>query len=343
MKLLATGGYFDRTGECFVDRVDLQTGSAERLVSFVPPEPHRVETKGFTGADFLPDGSLSVCSFDSVWRFDGPGRAPTGQLHQPDFNDLHAVHVDAELGHVHVCNSGLDAVETFDLDGRFLGRMAMTPAWFEAARLRGLAVSRDDFPSVLRAGWSPVRRPDTSSVGGEYYHGPGAELPFHRRKVRDYAHPNHVVRVGAHLFVTLLASSEVRCARTLRSFARFPSPPHDGRWMDGALWVTTVDGRVFRFSPGSEEPPTQVLDTAAAGRFGWCRGLSVSSTTIAVGLSEIRSRPRYPWRDAPFEDTETSILWFDRDRGQLIGRVELTDRARHSKIFALLPPRGAWA
>lgn len=342
MRLLVTGGYFDQSGECFVDRVDPVLGTRERVLSFVPPEAHRLETKGFTGAAWFADGSIIVCSFDSVWRFEAPGTSPAGQLHQPDFNDLHAVHVDPESRRIHVCNTGLDAVEVFDLDGVFVGRYAMTPAWFEAARQEGAAISRDDLPSIFRTGWKASERPPLTEAAGGYY-GPANKAPFHRRKARDYKHPNHVMDVGGRLLVTLLATREIRCLRTLRTVAQLDAPPHDGVWSDGELWVTTVDGRVHRVTLDTGKPAMAVFDTAATGRVGWCRGLAVGPDWVAVGLTEVRSEPRYRWRDVPFERTETSVLWLERASGRLLARVDLTDRARHSKVFALLEPRGAWA
>lgn len=130
MRLLVAGGYFDASGECFIDRLDLERGTRERLLSFIPPDPHRLPGKGFTGAAWLDDDTILVCSFDAVWRIVPSTRHCTGRLHQADFNDLHGVTVDHAAAQVHVCNTGLDAVETFDLSGRFLGRTAMTPAWF---------------------------------------------------------------------------------------------------------------------------------------------------------------------------------------------------------------------
>ncbi len=333
MKLLVTGGYFDATGEGFVDRLDPMTGRRERVVSFVPPERHFVPGKGFTGADWLPDGSLLVCSFDSVWRFDLSRGGCSGQLHQADFNDLHGVCVAEDR--IHVCNTGLDAVETFDLAGQFVGRVGLTPGWFEAERLRGMAVAREDLGRVLGAGWHTSAPPALVEPGGEYYSTPGQ--PFHRRKVRDYAHPNDVTVVNGGLAVTLLATCEVRCLRTFRPLARLPSHPHDGLLVDDRLWVTTIDGRVWSIDVRAREAePVLVLDTAAAGHVGWCRGLAVGPDWVAVGLTEIRSAPRYPWRDGSYARTETSVLWLDRGSGQLLARMELTDPRRHSKVFALL-------
>lgn len=336
LELLVTGGYFDSSGECFVDRVSPGSTPA-RVVSFVPPPPHSVETKGFTGAAWCDQGTLLACSFDAVWRIDVGSGAVTGRLHQPDFNDLHGVSVDREDGTIFVANTGLDAVEVFEPGGSFAGRHAMTPAWFEAERQSGLAVAREDLPSVLRAGWGPSPLPPRVVASGGYY-GRGDAEPFHRRKVRDYAHPNHVVRAGCHLIATLLSRSELRCVRTWRRIAAVDGHPHDGVLAGGRLWFTTIDGRVFHVDPAGGSPEL-VIDTGLSGYHGWCRGLAVGGGLIAVGLTAMRSVSRYAWRDVPPERTETSVLWFDLATRGLVGRVDLSDRARHSKIFSLLPAR----
>ena len=340
MRLLATGGYFDASGECFIDRLDLERGTRERLLSFIPPEPHRLPGKGFTGAAWLDDDTILVCSFDAVWRIVPSTRCCTGRLHQADFNDLHGVTVDHATAQVHVCNTGLDAVETFDLTGRFLGRTAMTPAWFEAVRQQGAAVPRNAFESVLRAGWEPAPAPRLTSPAGPYYHQTDDE-PFHRRKVRDYAHPNHVVVWGGHLVATLLASRELRCMHSHRVVARLEAPPHDGVPVGDDLWLTTVDGRVWRVVLGGEA--SLVLDTSMTGYLGWCRGLAVHGDTVAVGLTAIRRPPQYAWRSDAYERTETAVLWIERTTGLLRGHVRYDDVDRHTKVFALLPARGAWS
>lgn len=340
MRLLATGGYFDASGECFIDRLDLEHGTRERVLAFLPPEPHRLPGKGFTGATWLDDDTILVCSFDAVWRVVPSLRRCTGRLHQADFNDLHGVAVDHATAQIHVCNTGLDAVETFDLTGRFLGRTAMSPAWFEAVRQRGAAVPRNEFERVLRAGWEPAPLPELTPPTGDYYHQTDDE-PFHRRRVRDYAHPNHVIAWGRHLVATLLASRELRCMRSHRVLARFEAPPHDGVLVGDELWLTTVDGRIWRVAQGGD--PSLVLDTSLTGHLGWCRGLAIQGDTIAVGLTAIRSQPQYAWRSDPYDRTETAVLWLDRATGRLRARVRYDDPSRHTKVFALLPARGAWA
>ncbi len=342
MELLVTGGYFDRSGECFIDRIDPVRGTHERVLSFVPPQAHRVETKGFTGASWLAEDILLVCSFDSVWRFDLSTRRCTGQLHQPDFNDLHSVHVDTPERRIYVCNTGLDSIETFDLEGTFVGRISLTPAWFEAARQAGASVASGDYPHVLTAGWQPHAPPSLGAAGGDYYTS-RTDTPFHRRKARDYLHLNHVVRIGEHLLVTSLATRALSCVRSFRSFAILEAHPHDGIWQDGSLWVTTTDGRVWRVKLDTPPVIEVVVDTRSTGHAGWCRGLAVGPDWVAVGLTEIRSAPKYPWRDIPFNTTETSVLWLERATGRLLARVQLGDRDRHAKIFTFLQSPGSGA
>ncbi len=339
MRLLVTGGYFDESGECFIERVDLARGTRERLLTFVPPAAHRLAQKGFTGAAWQDDDTLLVCSFDAVWRIQPSTGRCTGRLHQPDFNDLHGVLVEPSKGLIHVCNTGLDAIETFDLDARFLGRMALSPAWFEARRLAGEAVERSELARVLKAGWNEVNAPSFASPSGDYYTKPSGE-PFHRKKVRDYAHPNHLVRWNGRLIATLLSPRELRCVQGYKAVAKLASPPHDGVVVGDWLWVTTVDGRIWSVEPSGQ---THLLtDVSATGHSGWCRGLFVCNEGIAVGLTAIQRRPQYAWRDFPYEQTETSVLWLERETGRLMGRV-LFDGERFPKVFALLPCKGAWA
>lgn len=339
MKLLVTGGYFDDSGECFIERVDLARGSRERLLTFIPPAPHGLAQKGFTGAAWQDDDTLLVCSFDTVWRIQPSTGRCTGRLHQPDFNDLHGVLVEPSSGLIHVCNTGLDAIETFDLDAKFLGRMALSPAWFEARRLAGDAVERSDFARVLEAGWDATPAPPLVSPSGDYYKNHVCE-PFHRRKVRDYAHPNHLVRWRDKLVATLLSSRELRCIHGYKALAQLDAPPHDGAVVGDSLWVTTIDGRLWSVQPSGHAELR--MDVTRTGFSGWCRGLFIQDEGIAVGLTAIQRKPQYAWRDIPYDQTETSVLLLERETGRLLGRV-LFDEARFAKVFALLPCKGAWA
>ena len=205
MRVWITGGYFDQSGECFVDEIDLSLGTRTRLLGFVPPPEFCVPTKGFTGARWLDANTLLIASFCAVWRFDVRTWSPTGTLHQRDFNDLHDVHVDHAHDRLYVCNTGLDAIEVFDLDGRFRGRSSLSPAWFDERRQNGQAIERSRFADLMDVGWT--RRPprELAPAAGDYYSEAADRSEFHRRVVRDYTHPNHVSIIGGRLAVTLLS------------------------------------------------------------------------------------------------------------------------------------------
>jgi hypothetical protein len=150
-----------------------------------------------------------------------------------------------------------------------------------------------------------------------------------------------VVVWAGRLVATLLARRELRCMYSHRVLARLEAPPHDGVRVGDDLWLTTVDGRVWRVAPGGEA--SLIVDTSITGRLGWCRGLAVRGDTIAVGLTAIRSQPQYAWRSDPYDGTETAVLWLERATGRLRSQVRYEEPDRHAKVFALLPARGAWA
>ncbi|MDP3151448.1 MAG: hypothetical protein Q8N23_02180 [Archangium sp.] len=336
MRVWVTGGFFDQSGECFVEEVDLATGTRERLVTLIPPAEFLVPTKGFTGARWLDPRTLLVASFSAVWRFDVPTWACTGILHQPDFNDLHDVHVAHDEGRLFVCNTGLDGIESFDLNGRFLGRHSLSPTWFDARRQDGWAVERHQFANLLASGWSRSAAPEFVRAKGENYGGDGPRPEFHRRLVRDYAHPNHVSIINGRLAVTLLAAKEVRCLRTFETIARFEGHPHDAESFDGLVWTTTTDGFIQGWDPrGPVWKLAERYDSAATGHLGWCRGILASEEGVAVALTQMHGRPQYAWREESVEATETSVLWLERGSGRLLGRVAFGGE-RHAKLFAIM-------
>lgn len=342
MKVLVTGGYFDESCEGFLDEVNLTDGRTRRILSHTPEASLRVPTKGFTGSVRLDATTLLACSFNAVHRIDLTRGEETGRLTQPDFNDLHGVGFDAQTGQIHVCNTGLDAIEVFDPAGRFLGRHATSPAWFERERLEGRAVERQRFPELLATGWEHAT-PSIPRVmpTGAYYqprHPCPQATPFRQSIVRDYLHPNHVVVVEGWLAVTLLASREVRCLRTHQCLVRTAGHPHDGQVDGDRFWTTTTNGIVTAWDRRTTPPwsAAEQYDVFATGITGWCRGLLVRDDCIVVGLTEMRSPPQYPWSDRPLTQTSTSLVALERGSGRLLHHVRMPQPERHPKVFSIL-------
>ncbi|MCB9542280.1 MAG: hypothetical protein H6703_07525 [Myxococcales bacterium] len=324
-----TLGFFDGC-EGRIVALDARDGSAREVLCHRPPPALQVEGKGFTGA-CRADGWLFVCGAAAVYRFDA-GLTPRGALTSPDFNDLHGVTVAGER--VFIVNTGLDAIDVFDRDGTFMGSHVFDMAWITARRRAGACPSHEAHDALLRRGWSGAGADDftPAPLAGGYY-GDGAGLPFARRRQRDHVHPNHVDWHDGRLYVTSLARRAVVELGAWRAVATVDAPPHDGRFVDGALWLTRVDGRVERRTDAGIER----FDVAAAsGLYGWCRGLWVAGDRVWVGFTAIHHPPRYHWDRVAPAATRTGVVCFDWRRGEVVARFDLSVAGRHPKVFALV-------
>lgn len=342
MRVLATLGYFDASGEGVLMEVDLARETARSVARGMPPEPLRVPGKGWTGMAWtgtVGQADLVVCGFNALYRLAPPDFRLTGVLHQPCMNDLHHVACDGER--LLVANTGLDSVEVYSLGGAYLGGYRTQPDWLAATRLGGHTPARADWGALLAPGWSgttPDPRFETPS--GAYYTEPAGTAPFHRRVVRDFVHPNHVAVVGSQVLVTRLQDrAVVDVAALCPVVTDTPGHPHDGELDGDVFWITCVDGLIVGYAvEGGRVTGREVrrLDVAAlTGRRGWCRGLRATPEYLVVGLTELRHPPRYEWRGGALAGTETAVLCLDKRSGRLVARVDLGDRVRHSKLFDL--------
>jgi hypothetical protein len=342
VKALATGGYFDQGGDGVVWRIDLATERADVVLRWTPPEHLRVPTKGFAGGSLGADGTVYAACHAAVVRVDPFRATVTGVLHQPCMNDLH--HVAALDDRLYVSNTGLGAVDVLGLDGTFLGSHALLPAWANARRIGG-----EDFPleaPPIRPGWTgspPAPWPATGEDDG-YHANDRRSAPFHRLKVPDHLHVNHVAKVGDRLLATCFADGTLRDLRTFEVVARIPDAYlHDGMVHGDALWLTAINGTLIELDKCTFVERRR-LSVFATGHFGWCRGLAVTGEHLLVGLTEVRRGrlPRHRWADRDPEGSETSVILLDRADGRLLARVAVTDPERHSKLYSVLPfPAGA--
>lgn len=343
MKVLVTLGYFDAVGDGVIAEVDLAAGSWRALLRHLPPEPLRVAAKGFTGACWCgPPGQspLLVCGHAAVFHVSADLKRVERTWHQPCMNDLH--HVAVQEGQVYVVNTGLEAVDVFTLDGRFLGSHALHPGWVSAARLRGEPFARAGLAAARVAVWPMAPAPDAGAEGPGAYYDAAPDTPFSQRKVRDLLHLNHISFVGRQALVTCMLERSVHdLTRMTPIIEDLPSAPHDGVLDGDMFWLTCSNGVLCGYAVEQGQVtgrPARQLDLfQTTGRSGWCRGLLVTPEHFIVGLSEIRRMPRVRWCERPFADTETSILCVERQTGALVARVDLSDPQRQSKVFSILP------
>lgn len=345
MKVLVTMGFFDDSGECRLVEVDLERGTSETRLSFIPAEPLRQAQKGFTGAAWSGTAGAStlfVCGSHAVFHVNPQGFDVVDVWHQPCMNDLH--HVAVTPDRVYVVNTGLEAIDVFSRDGLFLGSHALHPGWISAQRQAGLSPPSQDWPLLRDVHWPPpIDQVHHDEPGGEYYTSLASarQLPFSRRKLRDYVHPNHVAVLESQILVTRFLDRAVDDVLGFRRVIQdLPGLPHDGAVYDDQFFLTCVNGWILGFAMEQGRVTSREItrvDVFALGHTGWCRGLFVTADHFAVGLTEIRRMPQHRWADRPMEGTETSLLLIHRATGKLERRVPLHHEKRHTKIFSVLP------
>lgn len=337
VKALVTGGYLDQGGDGVVWLVDLAAGRAEIFLRWTPPAHLHVPTKGFAGGSLAADGLLYVAAHAAVVRIDPARAVVTGVLHQPCMNDLH--HVAAVEDRLYVSNTGLGAVDVFDLKGSFLGSHALLPAWANTRRIAG-----DDFPAEsppVHPGWSgePPAPWSTPREDDGYHAADRRSAPFHQLKVPDHLHVNHVAQVGGRLVATCFADGALRDLVRFAVSARFDGHfLHDGVVHGDSFWITAIDGKVIELDAATFQERRRI-DAFATGHHGWCRGLAVTDDHLAVGMTEVRPTfmPRHRWSDRAPAGSETSVLLLDRRDGRLLSHVDLTDVDRHAKLYSVIP------
>jgi hypothetical protein len=359
MKVLLSLGYFDDSGEGRLLGVDLSSGHTDVLVSYLPPEQLRVTARGFTGACLSEDRSMIyVCGHAAVFRVSTRTFGVDRILHIPSFNDLH--HVAVREGRLYISNTGSDSVDVFSEGGRFIGSYMLSPPWLLADKMQGRvpAASLD----VHDAGWQLDASAGTerlqSHTGAQQaddgYHtsqGLRSSTPYWRAKLPDRLHPNHCCPLAGQTLVTCLKDGSIRELESLRILYQAPGTyPHDGVAADGRFYFTTVDGRLWALPTSGGVLPPVVSDSARrwdvpamSGIHGWCRGLLIHSSagrqTAIVGFTEVRRGrvPAHRWCDRSPDGSRTGLVWLDLDTGDILARVDLSDPARHSKIYSILP------
>lgn len=337
MNVLVTGGFFDEGGDGVIHHVNLESGRVETWARWHPPTHLAVAHKGLAGARRTAD-HLYVAAHAAVVRWDLGRACVDGVLHQPDFNDLHDVAVtDEELL---VVNTGCDAIDRFTLGGVFLGRATWTPAWINSRRLQG------DEPAGLAelcsVGWSGDAPRWKARTDEDGYHTPPEErarMSFARSRVADRVHPNHVTHVDGEWLATCLYDGALRSLSSMTPRIAIPGHPHDGTLDGDEVWLTTIDGGIWRVRrPLGASPPQRVAEAFSPGRVGWCRGLLLTADHVIVGLTEVRRDrlPRHRWADADPDESVTGLVVLDRHGGEVLEYIDLTDRTRHHKIYSIV-------
>lgn len=238
-------------------RVDPQTGSVQRLVSYVSPpqlcaadEPAILFKSGT-----LHDGRLYVCTQTEVLIFAVPEYRLLTHISLPCFNDVHHVR-PTPAGTLLIANSGLDMVLEITLDGQVLR----------------------EWNTLGEDPWGRFRKDvDYRRV---------ASTKPHR------SHPNNVFFVDDEIWVTRFEQHDAICLTNPSKRIQVGTElVHDGLVRDGYIYFTTVNGRIV-IANGQSLAIEEVLDlntmSPADALLGWCRGIWLEGDKAWVGFTRLR-------------------------------------------------------
>lgn len=345
MNFLVSMGDAADDGLCRLVRADLASGCAEEVFVWLPPPELRVAGKGFMGIAWAgaQGNMLLACAHSALCRIDTHTWRLDGFLHQPCMNDLHSLVVVDER--FWLVNTGADRVEVIAQDGHYVGGWVLEPGWVSAARFGGASPSRESWQSAGLLQWNGAtttldEQPMPPAHDGIEH----PDRPYTIRKVRDYAHPNHIAVAHGRPLVTRFHDRAVQDLSDW-SFAvpRTPGHPHDGVVWQDEFWITCTNGLLVCYAIENGRltaRETQRIDSfRTTGRSGWCRGLVVTPQRLVFGLNAIVETDRNRWCERPFEQTETAIVAVDRSSGREVARVDLSGFGKLPKMFGILPMR----
>lgn len=298
--------------EARIVQVDTQAGTTVILASHRTPAGEIWRDRpnhAFKSATWSAD-RLWVVSHTEVLSFDRTFRL-TERFSHPWFNDLH--HVAPIDGRLHVVSTGLDSVLVLD--------------------------ERREVVEVHHAlGGTPWERFD-----------PSVDYRCVMSTKPHAAHPNFVFTGPGGRWVTRFVQMDAVCLDDpARRITLEAGKPHDGVYVDGSIWFTTVNGMLVRADARSgtvtaQHDLNQMED--APGPLGWCRGLWVEGAVAYVGFSRIRPtkiRENLSWIKHGFQVPDgyqtrpTRIAAYDLQQRSKIDEWDLEGTGLNS-LFGILP------
>jgi hypothetical protein len=315
MKLLIPISYFFGMPRSEIWELDTHTDQRNCIIA-LPMSPHPVSGKGITGLCWLDDEHLVACDFNRVLLIDRTSSQITKEYFDTSLNDLHSVSLGTDS--ILLANTGRDSIVKLDFQLR--------PA--------------EEFDGLSKDDWV-ARRQGLQSKHGSYYETDSAALPFHQRKIQDQWHLNHVLQNSALENRIIATSFTKRCLIDVQTWKSVSNQlefnPHDGVIDGGFIWITTVNGDLFRSSLALPLNFKLVISLFKYAPFqGWCRGLLITADAIYVGITQLYEKnSRTSWLTECIEKTRSGIYRLSKDTFDIEQFYDFT-QSDGTRIFSLL-------
>jgi hypothetical protein len=310
----AAGDEWHAYAEAVVLKVKLSSHDVETVFTYKSPSeacPSHMPSFVFKSGSLLGN-DLVLCTQTEVFTLDPSTTKISGYVSLPCFNDVH--HVLA-LGKAHylIANTGLDMILEVLADG------------------------------TVRREWSALG----TDVWGRF----STEIDY--RKVAStkphLAHPNYVFVLDDEIWATRFEQKDAIClTRKLPHIKIGAGKAHDGVLFGGAIYFTTVNGRIVEVDADTRRLRRTIDLNAieATGEpLGWCRGLFVTDETVWTGFSRLRQtrlRQNLSWVKHGFNVVgihrtgATRLSAYDLQKNRLLDEIDLELYGLNA-IFSILP------
>ena len=289
-------------------QVDLEQSTIAQCFEYVSPLSVRAESDPVLfKAGSIEDNRLFLCTQTEVIIFKVPGFERIGYISLPCFNDLHHVR-PAKDGNLIIANSGLEMV------------MEVTPTG-----------------KVVRE-WNVLGEDPWEHFSKTVDYRFGINLKPHQ------AHPNHIFYIGDEIWVTRFEQRDaVSLKDPNRRLLAGIERVHDGVYLNGQVYLTTVHGSLVIFNSETLEVDEMIDLRSMHDKdvlLGWCRGLLIEDGKAWVGFSRIRPtkfRQAVSWVRQGFNKSLPShIACYDLQRKQCVAEIDVEAFGLNA-IFSILP------
>ncbi len=293
--------------------LDTATYAAETPIEYVSPLDARGANDPvlFKYAS-VSDNLLCACTTTEILIYALAHFERVGYISLPCFNDVHHVRLTPH-GTLLVANSGLDMV------------LELTPSG-----------------DVIRE-WNVLGEPPWARFSRAVDYRQGVSTKPHR------AHPNHLFFLDDEYWVTRFEQRDaISLMDPARRIAIGLERVHDGHVHDGAIYFTTVDGKIV-IADGRSLCVERVIDLNSFAEentlLGWCRGLCMENDLLWVGFSRIRPtkfRAAVSWVRQGFQRAlPTHLACYDLARGECVQEINLEPFGLDA-VFSILPAAPQW-
>jgi hypothetical protein len=281
------------------------------------PESNRaVKGKGITGLQRINNKTLVACDFNRVFTLNNNGNIIS--YYQPDdANDFHQLSVSEGL--IYVANTGRDSIDVLSLELELVKR----------------------YDGLLPSEWK-ARKECNYSIDSDYYDSIQLGIPFHKRRVPDKWHFNHVIKLsdsfGGNILATSFSEKRLINISNLEPVSTtFNHQPHDGFIYQNKMWMTTVSGEIYAAELQPSLEFKRVLDLFSFLPYqGWCRGLIFAGGKLLIGITAIyENNNRSKWLTTSIENTRTGIYQLNSETFELEHFFDFSCN-EGSRVFSML-------